>query len=134
MFGTHPSVRSRIGFDGVGQALSGAVHMAGLPDHPMKAMIPWVDFATALSCAMGTMMALYERKSSGMGQEVGASLLRTGLNLASGTLIEEAVLGLNRQATVNRSPNFGPSDILRVKDGWIIVQVIGRPCSSAGRT
>jgi formyl-CoA transferase len=124
-FGSHPAVRDRVGFDGVGQAMSGAVHMTGLPDHPMKAMVPMVDFATALSCALGTVMALYERKHSGKGQEVGASLLQTGLNLASGSLIEEALLQLDRKATVNRSPNYGPSDIFRVKDGWIIVQVIG---------
>jgi formyl-CoA transferase len=124
-FGSHPAVRDRVGFDGVGQAMSGAVHMTGLPDHPMKAMVPMVDFATAISCAFGTVMALYERKSSGMGQEVGASLLQTGLNLASGSLIEEAVLRLDRKATANRSPNYAPSDIFKVKDGWIIVQVIG---------
>jgi formyl-CoA transferase len=124
-FGSHPAVSDRVGFDGVGQAMSGAVHMTGLPDHPMKAMVPMVDFATAISCAFGTVMALYERKSSGRGQEVGASLLQTGLNLASGSLIEEAVLRLDRKATVNRSPNYAPSDIFKVKDGWIIVQVIG---------
>lgn len=124
-FGSDPAVRDRVGFDGVGQSMSGAVHMAGLPDHPMKAMVPVVDFATAISCALGTVLALYERRTSGTGQEVGASLLHTGLNLASGSLIEEAVLKLDRKATVNRSPNYGPSDIFRVKDGWIIVQVIG---------
>ena len=42
-------------------------------------MVPVVDIATALSCALGTMMALYERKTSGVGQEVGASLLQTAL-------------------------------------------------------
>jgi crotonobetainyl-CoA:carnitine CoA-transferase CaiB-like acyl-CoA transferase len=124
-FGLHPAVRERIGFDGVGQALSGAVHLTGFPDQPMKAMVPVVDFATAIACALGTVLALYERKSSGLGQEVTASLLQTGLNFASGTLIEEAILHLNRAATANRSPNYGPSDIFRVKDGWIIVQVLG---------
>jgi crotonobetainyl-CoA:carnitine CoA-transferase CaiB-like acyl-CoA transferase len=124
-FGSHPAMRDRLGFDGVGQAISGAVHMTGLPDHPMKAMVPMVDFATAISCALGTVMALYERQRSGVGQEVGASLLQTGLNLASGSLIEEAVLRLDRKATANRSPNYAPSDIFKVKDGWIIVQVIG---------
>ncbi|MFJ4291783.1 CaiB/BaiF CoA transferase family protein [Cupriavidus sp. NPDC089707] len=124
-FGADPAVRDRVGFDGVGQAMSGAVHLTGLPDHPMKSMVPVVDFSTALCCALGTMMALYERKASGQGQEVGASLLHTALTLSSGSLIEEALRGLNRQATVNRSPTYGPSDIFRVKDGWIIAQVIG---------
>lgn len=125
-FGSHEEVSHRVGFDGVGQAMSGAVYMAGTPGNPTKAMVPVVDFSTALSCALGTVMALYERRSSGRGQCVEASLLQTALNLASGTLIEEAALAINRQATGNRSPTYGPSDIFKVADGWIIVQVIGQ--------
>jgi crotonobetainyl-CoA:carnitine CoA-transferase CaiB-like acyl-CoA transferase len=124
-FGTQPSMRDRVGFDGVGQAVSGAVHISGLPDHPMKFMVPAVDFATGLACALGTMMALYERKASGMGQEVGGSLLQTALNFSSGALIEESVLRLDRKAALNRAPHYAPSDIFRCQDGWIIAQVIG---------
>lgn len=124
-FGTAPAVRDRVAFDGVGQCISGAVHLAGTPDQPVKAMVPVVDFATALSCALGTVMALYERKSSGMGQEVGASLLQTALNFSSAALIEEAVLHVDRKATLNRAPHYAPSDIFRAKDGWLITQVIG---------
>ncbi|MDR5752404.1 MULTISPECIES: CoA transferase [unclassified Caballeronia] len=126
-FGNNEAVRDRVGFDGVGQALSGAVHIAGTPDRPQKAMVPVVDFATAFSCALGTMLALYERQRSGMGQEVSASLLCTGLNMASGALIEEALLGLDREAMLNRAPSYGPSDIFKARDGWLITQVIGRP-------
>lgn len=126
-FGSNAAVRDRVGFDGVGQALSGAVHIAGTPDQPQKAMVPVVDFATAFACALGTVLALYERQRSGMGQEVSASLLATGLNMASGALIEEALLGLDRQPMLNRSPSYGPSDIFKTRDGWIITQVIGRP-------
>jgi len=126
-FGTSEAVCDRVGFDGVGQALSGAVHIAGQPEQPQKAMVPVVDFATSFACALGTMLALYERQRSGKGQEVSASLLCTGLNMASGALIEEALLGLDRQAMGNRSPSYGPSDIFKAKDGWLITQVIGRP-------
>jgi crotonobetainyl-CoA:carnitine CoA-transferase CaiB-like acyl-CoA transferase len=124
-FGGSEAMNERLGFDGIGQAMSGGVHMTGFAGQPTKAMVPVVDFATALACAMGTVAALYERKSSGLGQKVDASLLQTALNFSSGLLIEEAVLGLNRQTTGNRSPIAGPSDIFRVTDGWIIVQVIG---------
>jgi formyl-CoA transferase len=124
-FGLNPSVRDRVGFDGIGQAISGAVHMAGLPDHPVKAMVPVVDFATGLSCAFGTALALMERSRTGTGQEVTASLLQTALNFSGGLLIEEAVLRLGRTATMNRSPSYGPSDIFRVENGWIITQVLG---------
>ncbi|WP_028206059.1 CaiB/BaiF CoA transferase family protein [Paraburkholderia nodosa] len=126
-FGNNEAVRDRLGFDGVGQALSGAVHIAGTPDQPQKSMVPVVDFATAFSCAFGVMLALYERQRSGSGQEVSASLLCTGLNMASGVLIEEALLGLNRAAMLNRASSYAPSDIFKAKDGWFITQVIGRP-------
>ena len=91
----------------------------------MKAMVPVVDFATAMACALGTVLALMERKTSGKGQEVGASLLQTALNLSSARLIEEAVLHVDRKATLNRAPHYAPSDIFRAKDGWIIAQAIG---------
>ncbi|WP_427308634.1 CaiB/BaiF CoA transferase family protein [Cupriavidus sp. H39] len=126
-FGSHEGAGHRVGFDGTGQAMSGAIHLSGTPDKPTKAMVPVVDFSTALSCALGTVMALYERRISGLGQCVEASLLQTALNLSSGALIEEAALGVNRQAIGNRSPSYGPSDIFRVTDGWIIAQVIGQP-------
>ena len=124
-FGTSEAVRDRGGFDGVGQALSGAVHIAGTPGQPQKAMVPVVDFATSFACALGTVLALYERKQSGKGQEVNASLLCTGLNMASGALIEEALLGLDRPATRNRASGYAPSDIFKARDGWFITQVIG---------
>lgn len=125
-FGTAPAVRDRVGFDGVGQCLSGAVHLSGTPEQPVKMMAPVVDFGTGMACALGTLMALYERKSSGMGQEVGASLLRTALTYSSGSLIEEAAHKVDRQATLNRAPHYAPSDLFRCKDGrWIIAQVIG---------
>lgn len=126
-FGELESDAHRVGFDGVAQAMSGAVYMSGTDGNPAKAMVPFVDFSTALACAMGTFAALYERNSSGRGQLVDGSLLRTALNVASGSLIEEDALKIGRRATGNRSPIAGPSDIFRTADGWIIVQVIGQP-------
>lgn len=126
-FGNAAAVRDRVGFDGVGQAMSGAVHIAGTPEQPQKTMVPVVDFATSFACALGAVLALYERNRSGKGQEVNASLLCTGLNMASGALIEEALLGLDRPATLNRAGSYAPSDIFQAKDGWFIIQVIGRP-------
>jgi crotonobetainyl-CoA:carnitine CoA-transferase CaiB-like acyl-CoA transferase len=48
----------RVGFDGIGQVMSGAVYMTGEPNHPYRAAVPWVDFSTALHCAFGTMAAV----------------------------------------------------------------------------
>jgi len=48
----------RVGFDGVGQVMSGAVYMTGKGDPPYRAAVNWVDFGTALHCAFGTLAAL----------------------------------------------------------------------------
>lgn len=126
-FGELEGDSDRVGFDGVAQAMSGAVYLSGTPEQPAKAMVPFVDFSTALVCAMGVFAALYERKTSGKGQKVDASLLKTALTISSGSLIEEYALKIGRQATGNRSPIAAPSDIFRTSDGWIIAQVIGQP-------
>ncbi|RYG08070.1 MAG: CoA transferase, partial [Burkholderiales bacterium] len=125
-FGELESDSHRVGFDGVAQAMSGATYLSGTQEQPAKSMVPFVDFSTALVCAMGVFAALYERISSGKGQKVDASLLRTALTIASGCLIEEHALKIGRRATGNRSPIAAPSDIFRVADGWIIAQVIGQ--------
>lgn len=119
-------MRDRTAFDGVGQAISGLVHVGGTPDQPVKAMVLVIDFPTALCCALGTVLALMERKASGKGQEVGVSLQQAALNVCSATLIEEAMLKIDRQATLNRAPHYGPSDISRTQDGWIIAQALGQ--------
>lgn len=138
-FGPGGPSSDKVGFDGVAQAMSGAVHMSGTPGQPSKLMVSYVDYGTALSCAFGTVAALYERRSTGLGQVVEGSLLGTALTMANNVLIEQALLGLDRTATGNRSPLAAPSDIFKTQDGWIIVQVIGDPmfrrwASLLGRT
>ena len=125
-FGSTGPNRNKTGLDGIGQCLSGAVYLSGTADHPTKAMVPYVDFGTALACAMGTIAALYERKTSGKGQHVEGSLLNTALTIASNSLIEEGVLNVGREAIGNRTRYGSPSDIFRVRDGWIMVQVLGQ--------
>ena len=46
-FGLEGPYAGRVGFDGVAQAMSGAVWFAGTDDQPVRAAAPWVDFGTA---------------------------------------------------------------------------------------
>jgi crotonobetainyl-CoA:carnitine CoA-transferase CaiB-like acyl-CoA transferase len=117
----------RVGFDGIGQVMSGAVYMTGEEDQPYRAQVPWVDFGTALHCAFGTMAALMARRASGKGQWVEGALLATAVTLGNALLIEQAVIATNRVPTGNRGQTSGPVDIFRTKDGWILVQVVGNP-------
>jgi crotonobetainyl-CoA:carnitine CoA-transferase CaiB-like acyl-CoA transferase len=117
----------RVGFDGIGQVMSGAVYMTGTEDQPYRAQVPWVDFGTALHCAFGTMAALMARKETGKGQWVQGALLATAVTFGNALLIEQAVVQANRVPTGNRGQTSGPVDIFRTKDGWILCQVVGNP-------
>ena len=125
-FGEGGPNSNRLGFDGLGQAMSGAMHLTGPKDQPIKAAVNYVDFGTASLSAFGTMAALYERQKTGRGQIVKASLYKTALNFAGNFLTEQSVLGVNRHGTMNRLQTSGPGDTFKTKDGWVLVQTVGR--------
>lgn len=126
-FGAIGPYSDRVGFDGIGQCMSGSVNMGGLPGQPMKSFAPYVDYGTATSAAMGTLAALMAKQQTGKGQLVEGALLRTALCYSNSPMIEQVVLGINRTASGNRGQNAGPSDIFNTQDGAIIIQVIGQP-------
>ena len=126
-FGAGGHMSDKHGFDGIGQAMSGAVYLSGTPEQPIMLKVPWVDFGTASLSAFGTLAALIERGKTGRGQKVEGALLRTAIAYTNATLMEQALTGVDRVATVNRGFNNAPGDIYRCTDGWIVTTVIGLP-------
>jgi crotonobetainyl-CoA:carnitine CoA-transferase CaiB-like acyl-CoA transferase len=126
-FGAGGPLSHKHGFDGIGQAMSGAVYLSGTPELPTMTKVPWVDFGTAFLSAFGTLAALIERGKTGRGQKVEGALLRTAVAIGNAMLIEQALTGVNRTAIGNRAFNAAPGDIYRTSDGWIVVTVIGQP-------
>lgn len=126
-FGTGGPYTDRLGFDGLGQAMSGAMYMSGTPDQPAKSYAPFVDFGTASLSAVGTLAALLEREKTGKGQVVQGSLFDTAVTMMNGTLIEQAMIQVNRVASLNRSQTSGPADTFKTRDGWVLVQSVGGP-------
>ena len=124
-FGTSGPMAAQGGFDGVGQAMSGAMHLSGKPGAPVKALAPYVDYSTATLSAFGTMAAIMERAQTGKGQHVEASLLKTGCAVFGYHLIEQAVLGSDRVGTGNRVQTNGPSDVFATADGHVLVHTVG---------
>jgi len=124
-FGAGGPQSHKHGFDGIGQAMSGAAYLSGTPEQPIAIKLPWVDFGTACLSAFGTLAALLERGKTGRGQKVEGALLRTAIAFANASLIEQAMTGVNRTATCNRGFNSAPADIFACTDGWIVATVIG---------
>jgi crotonobetainyl-CoA:carnitine CoA-transferase CaiB-like acyl-CoA transferase len=77
--------------------------------------------------ALSTLAALLHRQQTGDGQLIEAALLRTALTWNSATVIEQALLGVNRTASHNRGQTAGPADVYRSRDGWVMCLVIGGP-------
>jgi len=128
----------RGGFDGIGQVMSGAAHFSGTQGEPAKSSAAYVDFGTALYSAFGTLAALYQRRDTGQGQHVQASLLGTAMTFFSPLLIEQAALTANRVPSGNRSQTSAPSDIFATSDGHVLLHVVGngiftRLCKALGR-
>ena len=129
-FGAGGPASHRLGFDGIGQAMSGIMYLSGRRGEPTKAYCPYVDFTTALAATVGTLAALMVRAETGQGQQVRSSLLASALTIANAALMEQAVAKPDRVASLNRSQTQAPSDAFRTRDGWVLVQCIGQPLFS----
>jgi crotonobetainyl-CoA:carnitine CoA-transferase CaiB-like acyl-CoA transferase len=124
-FGPDGPYANRVGFDMVAQAMSGAMSLTGFSGTPVRDIVPFEDYGTALHTAFGVMVALYHRAQTGEGQIVDGSLLATGITYVQGLLAERSVLGIERKPLGNTSFYAAPSDAYQTKDGWIVVSAVG---------
>jgi crotonobetainyl-CoA:carnitine CoA-transferase CaiB-like acyl-CoA transferase len=124
-FGPDGRYANRVGFDGIAQAMSGAMSLTGFPGTPVRSIVSWADYGTALHGAFGAMAALYHRQNTGRGQLVDVSLLATGVTFMTPLLAERKTMGIRRQQLGNTGYYASPSDVYRTSDGWIIVPTIG---------
>lgn len=124
-FGDAGPYRERGGFDGIGQAMSGAMYITGVPGAPAKAAAPYVDYTTAVLAAFGTLAAVIHRNQTGEGQEVKTSLLGTALAVFGSHLIEQGATGIGRIGTGNRVQTSAPSDVFATSDGHVLTHIVG---------
>ena len=124
-FGPDGPYANRVGFDTVAQAMCGAMSLTGFPGAPVRGIVPFADYGTALHTVFGVMVALYHRLQTGEGQVVDGSLLATGITFVQGLLAERSVLGTERRQLGNTSFYTAPADAYQTRDGWIVVSAVG---------
>ncbi|RUO72506.1 CoA transferase [Pseudidiomarina sediminum] len=124
-FGATGPYAARGGFDTVAQAMSGAMYLSGDNNQPAKSFAPYCDFGTASLSAFGTLAALMHRQQTGEGQVVEGSLLSTALTFNNAALMEQALIGINRQGSGTQGQYNAPTDTFKTRDGYITVQVVG---------
>jgi crotonobetainyl-CoA:carnitine CoA-transferase CaiB-like acyl-CoA transferase len=124
-FGPDGPYANRLGFDTIAQAMSGAMSLTGFPGAPIRDIVPFEDYGTALHTAFGVMVALYHRARTGEGQVVDGSLLATGVTYMQALLAERNIKGIERRQQGNAGFYSAPADTYRTRDGWVVVQTIG---------
>jgi crotonobetainyl-CoA:carnitine CoA-transferase CaiB-like acyl-CoA transferase len=124
-FGPDGPYANRVGFDSVAQGMSGAMQLSGFPGAPVRSVVPFCDYGTALHTAFGVAMALLHRDKTGEGQIVDGALLATGVTFMQALLAERSVIGIERESRGNAAFYSAPADTYQTKDGWIVVQTIG---------
>lgn len=116
-------------FDGIAQASSGLMDLTGLPDGPPTMAGTFVvDYSTALYACVGILAALEERRRSGEGQLVDASLMGAATVLLMTAIPEYVVNGTSRTRIGNRDRYTAPSNTFRAADGkWVHLIAGGEP-------
>ncbi len=119
-YGQFGPYREKIGYDPIGQTMSGIAMVTGQDGMPpITAGVPIIDRTTALHAALGTMAALYERVESGEGQSIDVCLADTGYSFT------EIPISAYHGTGVSKSRGTGtegaPGGIYPCKGGWVLI-------------
>lgn len=127
-YGQTGPYRERPGFDQIAQGMGGLMSITGLPGQgPVRAGAAVADVTAGLFAALGIMVALLERETSGEGQKVETSLLEAQIFMldfqAARWLIDKTV---PKQAG-NNHPTSIPTGVYKTSDGYINIATTGAP-------
>ncbi|MBN8587616.1 MAG: CoA transferase [Rhodothermia bacterium] len=83
---------NRQAMDELIQMMSGIAYMTGPPGQPLRAGISVVDITGGMFAAMGTLLALYERKETGQGKHVKSALFESAVYMMGQFMAASAIL------------------------------------------
>ena len=122
-YGQYGPYRDRVGFDQIGQAISGLMWLTGYPENPPTiTTMPLIDRITALHGTIGVLAALRERELSGEGQAIDVSLADTGFSLTEIPIVHYLGSGVIPRREGSRIAG-SLSNVYRTKDGWAYIIV-----------
>ena len=110
-FGADGPLGGLAGYDAAVQAMTGIMSVNGeTGGESLRVGLPIVDMVTGLNAALGVLLALQERHTSGLGQFVEASLFDSGLSLLHPHAANWFASGKEPRRTGNAHPNIYPYD------------------------
>ena len=121
-FGADGPLGGYPGYDAMVQAAAGLVSVNGSPESgPVRIGVPVVDLSTGMNAAIGIMMALYERTSSGKGQFVDATLYDSAIALHQPHAPNYFMAGLKPKLVGNSHGSLVPYSNFPTKGRNIVV-------------
>ena len=125
-FGQDGPYATRPGFDQIAQGMGGLMAITGLPGQgPVRAGIAVADSSAGLYAALGIMIALLERESSGAGQWVQTSLLHSQIAMLDFQAARYLMSGEVPQQAGNDHPTMMPTSVYKTADGHINIAASG---------
>ncbi|MDA1256411.1 MAG: CoA transferase [Chloroflexi bacterium] len=116
-YGQYGPYKDRVGFDTIGQAMSGLMSLTGPPEgDPTVLPFPLIDRITSLHATIGALGALYERQFSGEGQAIDVCLADTGFTTCEIPLSAYLGAGIVPERQGNGD---GVTNAYKTKDGHV---------------
>ena len=126
-FGQDGPYRDRPGYDQIAQGMGGLMSVTGLPGQgPVRVGIPVADLTAGLFCALGILVALLERETSGKGQWVQTSLLQAQIFMLDFQAARWLIKGEVPRQAGNNHPTSIPTGVFKTADGHINVASTGQ--------
>ncbi|WP_404297149.1 CaiB/BaiF CoA transferase family protein [Halomonas sp.] len=140
-YGQTGPYRDKPGFGVIGEAMGGLRYLTGQPGEPsVRVGVSIGDSLSALYAVIGTLLALQERRRSGLGQEIDVALYESVFAMMESLLPEYDASGQVREPSGSALPGITPSNAYRTRDGdYVLIAgngdsifkrlmtVIGRP-------
>ena len=121
-YGQTGPYRERPGFGVIGEAMGGLRHVTGTPDRPpSRTGISIGDTLSALYGVIGALMALEQRRKTGLGQVVDVALYESVFSVMESMLPEFDALGVVRERTGSILPGIAPTSAYRCNDGSYVL-------------
>jgi crotonobetainyl-CoA:carnitine CoA-transferase CaiB-like acyl-CoA transferase len=119
-FGQDGPYAKRPGFDQIAQGMGGLMSVTGLPGQgPVRAGIPVADLTAGLYTALGIMVALLERETTGRGRWVHTSLLEAMVAMMDFQATRWTMKGDVPKQAGNDHPTTIPTGLFHTRDGMI---------------
>jgi crotonobetainyl-CoA:carnitine CoA-transferase CaiB-like acyl-CoA transferase len=126
-FGQDGPYANRPGFDQVAQGMGGLMSITGLPGQgPVRVGVPIADLSSGNYAAMGALIALLERETSGEGQWVQTSLLQAQIAMLDFQAARWTVAREVPGQAGNDHPTSIPTGVFATADGHINIAAAGQ--------